>query len=200
MLQCFEVNGIEASGSDPARAKPAWTPPQWRDGRKVRLFSRLSQAQQALQKRSFALLSSGISAPGTAGPGDLLSQKKMRPNSWKNPHPENIWMFSSQYCWQLSKKRHLSHIYKKTLDASRGNSCRAALAFSFRFEPSASWQRRQHFPRSSRPRRWSSLSRPGAQPLWMPLSLQILAAISPAFVPMQKKNCYSARVGWNQVK
>lgn len=50
MLQCFEVDGTEASGSDPARAKPPWTPPQWRDARKVRLFRRLSHAQKALQK------------------------------------------------------------------------------------------------------------------------------------------------------
>lgn len=100
MLQCFEVKGIEASGSDSARAVAAWTPPQQTGARKFRLFSRLSEPPKPLQKQSFTPLSSGISAAGAAAPGDLLLQKRMSTNSWKSPHPENIWMFSSQYWWQ----------------------------------------------------------------------------------------------------
>ena len=121
----------------------------------------------------------------------LAVAKKMTANSWKNPHPENIWIFSSQYWWQLSKNKDTCHIVKKNPTTLRAKSCRASLDFCFRFESSASWQRSHRFPHSSRPWHWSSLSQPGAQPLWMPLSLQILAAAGPAFVPMQKKLLFS---------
>lgn len=56
MLECFEVSGTEASGSDPVRAKPAWSPRQFRHARKVRLFIRQSHTHKALQKQSFVPL------------------------------------------------------------------------------------------------------------------------------------------------
>lgn len=112
MLQCFEVKGIEASGSDSARAVPAWTPPQQSGARKCRLFRRLSQAQKTLQKQPFTPLSSGISAPGTAAPGDLLLQKR-----W-DLTPGKVFILKTSGCFPVSiggssLKKDTCHIFAK---------------------------------------------------------------------------------------